>query len=202
MNQDFIYLASASPRRRELLEQIGVSFKVLPANIPEVRANDETVRGFVERMALGKARAVSQVTQGERPVLGADTVVVVDAEMLGKPLDRAEGIAMLEKLSGRMHEVFTAVALVDNDAESVETEVSKVWFANLDAQARAAYWDTGEPADKAGAYAVQGIGAVFVERLEGSFSGVMGLPVCMTARILARHGIQVPVISGARLAHA
>lgn len=202
MNQDFIYLASASPRRRELLSQIGLAFRVAPANIPEVRTDGESVKNFVARMALNKARAVSTAKADGHAVLGADTVVVIDGEMLGKPGNRDEGLAMLEKLSGKMHQVFTAVAVVHDGATTVETNVSQVWFSKLDASERAAYWETGEPADKAGAYAVQGLGAVFIERLDGSFSGVMGLPLHVTARILVKHGIKVPVISKGGLSHA
>lgn len=202
MNQDFIYLASASPRRRELLEQVGLRFEVRPADIPEKRRAGEPIEAFVTRMALSKARAISAQVETGTPVLGADTVVVIAGEMLGKPGDRAEGLAMLAKLSGNMHEVFTAVALVTKESSSVELDVSKVWFGELDASQREAYWSTGEPADKAGAYAVQGIGAVFIERLEGSFSGVMGLPLHRTMRLLASHGVKVPVLSGATAAHA
>ncbi len=185
-----------------MLAQIGIPFKVRPADIPEIRAKGESVDDFVTRMALCKARAVSLGTGAERPVLGADTVVVIDGDMLGKPANQEEGLAMLARLSGNMHEVFTGVALVTDGASCAEVDVSRVWFRTLDAGERLAYWNTGEPADKAGAYAVQGIGAVFIERLEGSFSGVMGLPLHLTARILSQHGVRVPAIAGARSAHA
>lgn len=202
VNQDFIYLASNSPRRRELLSQIGLPFQVQAADIPELRLPGEPVRDFVARMALAKASAVSKASGATRPVLGADTVVVVDAEMLGKPADREQALAMLAKLSGRDHEVFTAVAVVGKGKTTVEVDVSRVWFRVIDAAERAAYWDTGEPQDKAGAYAVQGIGAVFISRLEGSFSGVMGLPLHLTANMLSLHGIRVPAMTKAQSAHA
>lgn len=185
-----------------MLAQLGLEFEVRPAHIAEIRAEGESVADFVARMALDKAKVVSARSGGAQPVIGADTVVVVDGEMLGKPANREQGLAMLEKLSGRVHEVFTAVALVHAEQSSVEVHVSKVWFKSLDAGERAAYWETGEPADKAGAYAIQGVGAVLVEKLEGSFSGVMGLPLHVTARMLAEQGLKVPVISGTSSAHA
>ncbi len=202
VNQDFIYLASASPRRRELLAQIGVAFRVRPAEIPEIRNQGEAVADFVQRMALAKANTVRQALNAdEYAVLAADTVVVVDEEMLGKPADRAEGLAMLEQLSGRDHKVLSAVALVRGDRSDVALDISRVWFRDLQATEIQAYWQTGEPADKAGAYAVQGTGAVFIERLEGSFSGVMGLPLFHTARLLASFGVDIPGLKGER-AHA
>jgi len=202
MNQGFIYLASASPRRRELLGQIGVTFRVLPAHLPEVREAGESVQSFVRRMALAKAHAVAARTVDDpAPVLGADTVVVIDNEMLCKPASREAGLAMLARLSGREHEVLSAVALVAAGKSKVVLDVSRVRFRTIDAEERAAYWETGEPADKAGAYAVQGVGAVFIERLEGSFSGVMGLPLFMTAALLNEFGYPVPGLAGTA-AHA
>ena len=185
-----------------MLAQLGLMFEVRPANIEEVRADRETVPDFVARMALTKAQVVSDESGRTLPVLGADTVVVIDDEMLGKPASREQGLAMLAKLSGRVHEVFTAVSLVDGDYSNTQVHVSKVWFKTLAAHEREAYWETGEPADKAGAYAIQGIGAIFIEKLEGSFSGVMGLPLHITAQMLAVRGLRVPVISGASTAHA
>lgn len=196
MNQGFIYLASASPRRRELLDQIGVRYRVMPADLPEVREAGETVESFVRRMALAKARAVAGRTQAEpAPVLGADTVVVADKQMLGKPANKEDGLAMLALLSGRMHKVLSGVALVTGEKSKVALDVSRVWFRKTDPEERAAYWATGEPADKAGAYAVQGLGAVFIERIEGSFSGVMGLPLFLTAVLLDEFGFALPVVA-------
>jgi septum formation protein len=193
MNQGFIYLASASPRRRELLTQIGVRYRVRASGIPERREPGEAIADFARRMALAKAHAVQALTRDEpAPVLGADTVVVVDNELLGKPADRAEGVAMLARLSGRSHVVLSAVALVEGEKSKVAVDASRVWFREIDPQECDAYWETGEPADKAGAYAVQGIGAVFIKRLEGSFSGVMGLPLFATSRLLAEFGHTLP----------
>ena len=187
------------PRRRELLLQIGVPFKVLPANIPELRNDKEEIEAFVQRMALAKAQVVHDETRGApAPVMGADTVVVVDGEMLGKPVDREQGLAMLENLSGRYHDVLTAVALIDNNRAEVILDASRVWFRATDPGEREKYWLTGEPADKAGAYAIQGVGAAFIERLEGSFSGVMGLPLFQTARLLDDFGHTIPGLNKER----
>lgn len=201
MNQDFIYLASASPRRRELLSQIGIPFEVRPADIEERREQGEPVEDFARRMALSKAQVIAAAA-GERTVLGADTVVVVEGEMLGKPPDRAAGLGMLARLSGRRHEVLSAVAVVRGCREEVALDTSSVWFRDLSEAERLAYWETGEPADKAGAYAVQGIGAVFIERLEGSFSGVMGLPLYRTAELLRKVDVPVPALQKGPRAHA
>ena len=158
-----------------------------------MRENGEAVPDFVRRMALAKARTVQGLTVAEpAPVLGADTVVIVDGEMLCKPVDREDGIAMLARLSGREHEVMSAVALVAGEKNKVVLDVSRVWFRETDSQERADYWETGEPADKAGAYAIQGVGAAFVRRLEGSFSGVMGLPLFVTAMLLEEFGHTLP----------
>ncbi len=202
MNQDFIYLASASPRRRELLSQIGVAFRVQPADIPEIPRPGEAVGDFVRRIALAKAAEVSANHAKGHAVLGADTVVMVAGEMLGKPKDRDEGLAMLAKLSGRRHQVLTGVAMVRDGQQAVALDTSDVWFRTLEAGECSAYWETGEPADKAGAYAVQGIGAVFIERIEGSFSGVMGLPLHLTAKLLADFQVPVPGLTGGHPQHA
>ncbi|HKJ77697.1 MAG TPA: Maf family protein [Gammaproteobacteria bacterium] len=188
-----VYLASASPRRRELLEQIGVAYEVLETDVVEERHEDEAPEVFVLRMALAKARSGwLRVEDGHRPVLGADTAIVLDHEVLGKPRDEADGLAMLERLSGRSHHVYTGVGLALQDGEEMtRLSVSTVTFRETTAAERKAYWATGEPADKAGAYAVQGRGALFVERLEGSYSGVMGLPLYETGELLAAFGIDV-----------
>jgi septum formation protein len=190
-----VYLASQSPRRRTLLEQIGVPCRVMPVDIPELPQPGEAPALYVERLALEKARTCRErlAASGESDdglrsatILGADTSVVVDNEVLGKPRDRADGLAMLRRLSGRDHEVLTGVAVIRGAAVHCALSVSRVRFAPLSDAAIAAYWDTGEPADKAGAYAVQGFGAAFIERIEGSYSGVMGLPLFEVANLLAR----------------
>ncbi|MCB1874689.1 MAG: septum formation inhibitor Maf [Chromatiales bacterium] len=186
-----IYLASASPRRAELLQQIGVGFLVRPVDIPELPLPGEKPHSFVERLARQKARACGAV-----PALGSDTAVVLDGEILGKPRDRADGLAMLARLSGREHQVLTAVALVTAESESVRVSTSRVWFRPLADAERVAYWATGEPADKAGGYGIQGQAAMFIERLQGSYSGVMGLPLFETAELLRAAGITPAWLAG------
>lgn len=180
-----LYLASASPRRRELLTQIGLAHQVLSVTVDETRFPGESPELYVLRLALAKARAgrsqLGAVTAGI--VLGADTAVAVDGEVLGKPRDRRDGIAMLQRLSGVTHHVYTAVALAGEE-EATRLSVSAVTFRPLTLEECERYWQTGEPADKAGAYAIQGRGAVFISRLEGSYSGVMGLPLFETAELL------------------
>lgn len=194
MDEAFIYLASASPRRRELLEQIGIPHRLLRVHVDERQHAGEAPERYVLRVALEKARAGWRMLepQARRPVLGADTAVVIDGEVLGKPRDRAHGLAMLARLSGRSHQVLTGVAVVgEGGRELSRLNVSTVTFRELSAAEREAYWATGEPADKAGAYAVQGRAAVFISRLEGSYSGVMGLPLYETAELLRDFGIPV-----------
>ncbi len=181
-------LASASPRRRALLEQIGVPHRVRPAQVDESQGPSEAPRDYVLRLAREKALAV--VAQGESlPVLAADTAVVLDGVVYGKPADRAAGLATLAALSGRTHQVLTAVALAHGATVRSALSVSEVHFRALTAAEREAYWASGEPCDKAGAYAIQGRAAVFIEWLHGSFSGVMGLPLFETATLLAAAGI-------------
>ena len=183
-----VCLASVSPRRRELLAQIGVPHTVIGADIDEAVISGEVPGDYVMRMARQKAVAVRD--RGERlPVLAADTTVVLDDVIFGKPRDRSDGIAMLEKLSGRMHEVLTAVALADSSGVALRLSVSSVRFRALTLEECAAYWETGEPRDKAGGYAVQGAAAVFIESLSGSYSGVMGLPLFETAELLREAGV-------------
>lgn len=187
-----VYLASRSPRRRELLQQIGVTFNVIDVDVRERRSQDETAQAYVTRLALDKARAGRTALSGDRvlPVLGADTVVVAGDRILGKPRDRDAANGMLALLSGRTHQVYTAVALVA-DGEAVRVSSSNVTFRTLTDSERAAYWATGEPADKAGGYAIQGLAAVFISRIEGSYSGVMGLPLYETAALLQESGINI-----------
>ncbi|MDN5871603.1 MAG: Maf family nucleotide pyrophosphatase, partial [Nitrococcus sp.] len=174
-----IYLASVSPRRRQLLEQLGVHFAEVRQDVEETPQPRESPEVFVLRLALEKARAGLRALPRDRarPVLGADTVVVIDDEVLGKPADEAQGVAMLERLSGQVHRVLTGVAIVEAEHEATRLSVSNVTFRELQAHEPHAYWRTGEPSDKAGGYAIQGRGAVFIEHLDGSYSGVMGLPL-------------------------
>ncbi len=186
-----LVLASASPRRSELLNQIGIRFRQRAVAIDETPRQQESAYDYVRRVALEKARAVHlELGDDEVLVLGADTAVVVDERPLGKPADLAHAREMLRRLSGRMHRVFSAVALV-GEREAVRVSESLVWFRSLSDVEIDAYWQTGEPQDKAGGYAIQGLAAVFVERLEGSYSGVMGLPLYETAQLLQEFGIQV-----------
>ena len=188
-----LYLASASPRRAELLEQIGIGFRRIAVDVPEIPRRNELAEVFVQRVALDKARAGWETLAGDdsRPVLGADTAVVIDGEILGKPRNEAHARTMLARLSGRSHLVLSAVALMNATQKAVKISISEVTFRPLSEQEIAAYWATGEPVDKAGGYAIQGKGAVFVERLEGSYSGVMGLPLFETAELLARFDISL-----------
>ena len=186
-----IILASGSPRRQALLRQIGVRFRQQVADVDETPLDNESAQDYVVRLAVAKACAVRQQSGADKaPVLGADTAVVVDGRLLGKPADLAHARDMLQLLSGRRHQVLSAVALVQ-DRQAVAASVSNVWFRALSEKDIEDYWKTGEPRDKAGAYGIQGIGAIFIERLEGSYSGVMGLPLYETARLLQDFGIQV-----------
>jgi septum formation protein len=190
-----IYLASGSPRRRELLEQMGVPFERLAVEVPEVPQMGESPEDYAVRVALDKARAGREHLSAGAPlpVLGADTAVVAGDRILGKPSGREDALAMLEMLSGSTHRVLTAVALAGPDGgEAIRLSESRVSFRATTAAERSAYWQTGEPVGKAGGYAIQGRGAVFIERLEGSYSGVMGLPIYETAELLGIFGYEVP----------
>lgn len=181
-----IFLASESPRRRALLEQLGVRYEAVSQDVEETLDPGESPEVFVIRLALEKARAgLANLGQKPvRPVLGADTVVVLDDEVLGKPRDESDALSMLEQLSGREHRVLTGLAVVDDENEATRLSVSTVTFREIPENERRAYWESGEPRDKAGAYAIQGRGGVFVERLDGSYSGVMGLPLFETGDLL------------------
>ncbi len=186
-----LVLASASPRRVELLGQLGLRPRVHPAHVDERRHPGEHPALYVERLALAKAHAVQARLGRDVLVLGADTAVVLDEEILGKPEHRAAALGMLERLSGRVHRVLTAVALVEDQLAKTRISESLVRFRPISPREREAYWASGEPRDKAGAYAIQGLGALFVERLEGSYSGVMGLPLFETAELLREAGIEI-----------
>jgi septum formation protein len=191
MSLDFIYLASESPRRRELLLQIGVSFRLVGARVDEAVLAGESPSAYVARLAAAKAdagwRSCGDVQPA--PVLAADTAVILDGRILGKPADRRDAEDMLGRLSGRTHEVLTAIALRTAAGRWSRVSRSEVTFRAIAADEARAYWETGEPRDKAGAYAIQGRAAVFVADLRGSFSGVMGLPLFETAELLSGAGI-------------
>ncbi len=185
-----MYLASASPRRSALLEQIGVPFEVRPAAISESRHDGERPDAYVDRVARAKALKVwDDVAAGQnRPVLAADTAVVIDDQVLGKPDDEDAALQMLADLSGRSHQVVTAVALHHGQRVLSDVSTSEVRFRSTTERERLAYVATGEPLDKAGSYAIQGMGAVFIEHISGSYSAVMGLPLALTATLLAQYG--------------
>lgn len=198
-----IYLASKSPRRRELLRQLGVGFEELhlreasdrERDVLEVAEDGEPALHYVERIARTKAavgwRRMEQRRIAVRPVLGADTEVVLEGEIFGKPRDAAHAAQMLARLSGRTHEVLTGVAVRAGDVVHFAMSASRVTFRTLDGDEIARYTAAGEGLDKAGAYAVQGKAAAFIARLDGSYSGVMGLPLFETAALLASAGIAV-----------
>jgi len=199
-----IYLASKSPRRRELLRQIGVEFELLllrsdgprGADVTEEVLPGESALDYVARVANEKAAFALKVLRMRhlpaRPVLAADTTVTIDGEILGKPADRQEAIAMLERLSGRTHKVLTSIAVHGNDMAEQRTQISQVRFGILSPASIAAYCATPEPYDKAGAYGIQGSAALFVEHIEGSHSGIMGLPLYETAQLLRQAGLPLP----------
>lgn len=186
-----LYLASGSPRRRELLAQIGVPFSTLPSVIDETPLPNEAADAYAQRLAWAKAQAglAALAAPDTAVVLGADTSVVLHGRILGKPESRADALAMLAALSGQTHEVLTAVALANSQRCTVRMVSSQVRFRPLSVAEIEAYWASGEPQDKAGSYAIQGLGAVFVADLHGSFSAVVGLPLCETAALLADFGI-------------
>jgi septum formation protein len=183
MSRETLILASASPRRRQLLEMLGIPVRVVPSHIPEVRRPVETPVDYVERLAREKALSVPG-----RLVLGADTTVVARDEVLEKPLDAADALRMLRKLQGRTHQVVTSVALVADETVHQATDVTNVVFRRLDDAFLEAYVATGEPMDKAGAYGIQGYGAALVERIDGDFFSVMGLPIRLVLQLLEGAG--------------
>lgn len=204
MNDRAIYLASRSPRRRELLRQIGMTFELIPlregpgrsADVDETPHQGESADDYVLRVARDKARAAARIIAARRivarPVLAADTTVVCDNEILGKPANADDAARMLGRLAGRAHRVLTAVAVAAEDRLETRVSESCVWFRVLDMAEIRRYVATGEPYDKAGAYAVQGQAAAFISRIDGSYSGIMGLPLAETAELLRSYGIVVP----------
>ena len=188
--QPQIILASASPRRSELLKQIGISHRIMAVDIDETPFANESPLAYVERVAAEKSAACQGLLNDNLPVLSADTSVICDGEIMGKPIDLEHAISMLSSLSGRSHQVYSAVSLRgDNHWQALS--ISEVKFKPLSNQEIVAYWQTGEPCDKAGAYAIQGLASTFIESITGSFSGVMGLPLYETAQLLAKQGIRV-----------
>jgi septum formation protein len=181
--QPELFLASSSPRRAEILDVLGIQFTASGVNLNEERAAGETPQTMVVRLATEKANAARAKQAGA--VLAADTAVVVDASVFGKPRDQSDALDMLARLSGRSHLVMTGVALCWDAGMQTALSVSAVTFREIDPDEALAYWQSGEPSDKAGAYAIQGLGGVFVEAISGSYSGVVGLPVFETAELLA-----------------
>jgi septum formation protein len=184
-----LVLASASPRRRELLEQIGVRYRVMAVDVDETHQQNESAVAYVQRLAQSKARAGALGANHSLPALGADTAVVLDDIILGKPANKEDALSMLAALSGREHQVMTAVSLVLPGRELKRLSVSRVRFRSTTRDERNGYWESGECTDKAGAYAIQGMGALFISHLEGSYSGVMGLPLYETGELVKAVGI-------------
>jgi septum formation protein len=191
MTVDFVYLASRSPRRRELLRQAGIPFQVVDVAVDESVSAGEPAAAYVVRLAESKAAAGWREVRGGggQPVLAADTAVVLGERILGKPAGREDALAMLQALSGRTHVVLTAVAICGAGAGDCRISRSEVTFREVSAAECSAYWETAEPCDKAGAYAIQGFAAVFIAALNGSYSGVMGLPLFETAELLETAGV-------------
>lgn len=178
-----VYLASQSPRRRELLEQIGIPYEVLSVDVEELRLEHEAPAEYVQRLSLEKAKAGAQY-QPEGLVLGADTIVVLNDKVLEKPCSEQQGVEMLLQLSGNTHEVMTAVSLVQGSTAATRLNTTMVRFRPITEYEALTYWQTGEPLDKAGGYGIQGRGAVFVEEISGSYSSVVGLPLFETAQLI------------------
>jgi septum formation protein len=193
MNSEIVVLASGSPRRRQLLEQIGVPHHIHAVEVDESRLAREAPMDLARRLALAKAGEAWAELSGANGnlVMGADTAVALDGMLFGKPRDSADAIEMLTRLSGRTHQVFTAVAGVQEGERMIRESMSSVTFRRLSSAEISEYVGTGEPLDKAGAYAIQGLAAIFVERLEGSYSGVMGLPLFETWDLLRTFGYDV-----------
>lgn len=185
-----LILASASPRRSELLKQIGLAHTIQIADIDETPLIQEKPADYVMRVAHAKSLAIHQHCNKNAIVLAADTSVVLADSIMGKPENMQHAIAMLSRLSARTHKVYSAVSLRGQQVQQI-LSVSDVTFRAISEQEIIQYWQTGEPADKAGAYAIQGLGSLFVQSIQGSFSGIMGLPLFETAQLLANEGIQI-----------
>lgn len=183
-----IALASASPRRRELLSQLGVEFELVRGDIDETQLPGEAATDYVLRLARQKAAAglAAQQNACKLPVLGADTIVVVDGEVLGKPANQTDFLRMMRLLSNRQHQVFTAIALATEQQIWSDTVKTEVWFCELSEQQMLDYWHSGEPADKAGGYGIQGLAGRFIPKIAGSYFAVVGLPLYETAQLLTK----------------
>ena len=187
-----LILASASPRRKELLEQIGATFTQLAVDIDETVHFGECASDYVERLSREKAQAgFDRVHMSDTLVLGSDTSVVIDGRILGKPTSEGDAVEMLMQLSGKRHQVMTSIALIGHHVKVSQVVTTDVQFNILNESQCREYWATGEPADKAGAYGIQGLGAVFVQSLSGSYTGVVGLPLAETAVLLQKHDITI-----------
>jgi len=195
-----IILASASPRRKELLAQINITPIVHPVDLDETPLPNEKPLAYVQRLATEKSAlchsilyaSSTAIIEAELPILAADTTVVLDDLIMGKPVHEVDGIEMLTRLSGRTHQVYTAISLRGKQHWQA-VSINEVTFRELSEHEIRAYWQTGEPADKAGAYAIQGLGSAFVKSMTGSHSGVMGLPLFETAELLAKQGLHLLV---------
>ncbi|CAA6802499.1 MAG: Septum formation protein Maf [uncultured Thiotrichaceae bacterium] len=186
-----IILASASPRRRELLDQIGIRYDVKVADVDESSVAGESADEMVVRLAALKAETIWQASDKTRPVLGSDTLGELQGQLLVKPVDFAHAHEMLSAMSGAWHRILSAVAVRNEHGMNTALSESKVWFRHLSDEEIKQYWNSGEPQDKAGSYAIQGLGAVFVERIEGSYSGIMGLPLFETGQLLRKVSVSV-----------
>lgn len=186
-----LFLASKSPRRRELLTQMGVRYQCVGVNVPELREPDETPAAYVNRLAISKASAGFVAGDSVHPALGSDTIVVCGQQVLEKPHSEGNAVEMLLTLSGCQHQVLTAVAVCLGERCEVICQTTRVTFRTITQSEARAYWASGEPGDKAGAYGIQGLGGIFVERIEGSYSGVMGLPVFETWQLLKAFDVPV-----------
>lgn len=186
-----IILASQSPRRKELLTQMGLTFDILPAQGEEDADTSLPPAEYVKQLALQKAAEVAAKCNPEDLVIGADTIVVLDGKILGKPKNAAHAFKMLSNLSTRRHTVYTGLALIQGEKQMLGVEATQVRFCNLTEQEILSYISTGEPMDKAGAYGIQGRGALLVDSIQGDFYNVVGLPICRLGRMLAGFGIKV-----------
>ena len=186
-----LILASASPRRVELLQQLKLAFEVVPANIDESQKTAETPVDYVQRLALAKAAAIRQRCAAEDVIISADTAVCLGDTIFGKPANEADGVQMLMSLSGRTHIVYTAVVVSQSAGSRQAVSETKVSFRPIEPREAQRYWQTGEPQDKAGGYAIQGLGAVFVSNIQGSYTGVVGLPLYELTQLLQETAVQI-----------